>query len=510
MTTFKKILLGVTLLIIFFLVYVPHLDYPMPLHIDEWHHIEEGLRLGNYGEYFKFLQAENARRFTGLEIGFHFFLFLVSQFVSLVSIYQFLPALWACLSALVIFYVTYKITDGSFYLGLLSMVFFASIKSNVNITGLWFFTPLTFSIPFIYLFLYFFTEGLSQEKNKYILYSLLIMTFLLPVHSISFLFFAPVLFFILLFNYPYVAKNYKLIFSFLLLPLIGFAFYKFILDLSWAEVPLHAFEQLQFKYGWGVLEVENSFLEIYSLAGYLFAIIGGFCLIYFKQLNKFLLFLIWPLYALLLIYLYRLTGISFLSPYQRNLYYFALGLPVLSAVGFYFSSIGVWHFWEKFISNKKEALSDDKRLIRVSFNFSHWQKEAIKYTATILFGATSIFLTFNNYYHLPADLELYHPITKEDYETLQYLSSLPAGNVMATTFVSTAVYPIARKNPVAQPVFYGNMSDILDFYIKGDCQKKEELIERLAIKYVISPEPLECNFKVIHSDKKNIIYEATQ
>jgi len=54
------------------------------------------------------------------------------------------------------------------------------------------------------------------------------------------------------------------------------------------------------------------------------------------------------------------------------------------------------------------------------------------------------------------------------------------------------------------------MSDILDFYIKGDCQKKEELIEQLAIKYVISPEPLECNFKVIHSDKKNIIYEATQ
>jgi len=163
----------------------------MPLHIDEWHHIEEGLRLGNYGEYFKFLQAENARRFTGLEIGFHFFLFLVSQFVSLVSIYQFLPALWACLSALVIFYVTYKITDGSFYLGLLSMVFFASIKSNVNITGLWFFTPLTFSIPFIYLFLYFFTEGLSQRKNKYILYSLLIMTFLLWCTQFPFSFSPP-------------------------------------------------------------------------------------------------------------------------------------------------------------------------------------------------------------------------------------------------------------------------------------------------------------------------------
>ncbi|KKP88935.1 MAG: hypothetical protein UR94_C0045G0001, partial [Parcubacteria group bacterium GW2011_GWA2_36_10] len=123
-----KILIIITLIAVFILVYQPHFNYPMPLHIDEWHHLSEALRMENYGEYFQALKAEATNKFSGMEIGFHFFLFLISWIFDLVAIYQFLPALWAAFSALAIFYVTYKKTNKNFWLAWLAIIFFASIR----------------------------------------------------------------------------------------------------------------------------------------------------------------------------------------------------------------------------------------------------------------------------------------------------------------------------------------------------------------------------------------------
>src|SRR5690606_35896863 len=128
-----------------------------------------------------------------IESGFHFLLFLSSYLIDLVLNYKYLPALWATFSALTLFYLVYKKSGNNFYLGLLSIIFFASIKSNVNILGLWFFTPLTFAIPFIFLYFYLFTEGVEKENTKMVIGSLLIMIFLLPFHAISVLFSIPVL-----------------------------------------------------------------------------------------------------------------------------------------------------------------------------------------------------------------------------------------------------------------------------------------------------------------------------
>ena len=45
----------------FVLVYAPHATYRFPLHVDEWHHVTEWLRLGNYGEYFEVLLAADTQ-----------------------------------------------------------------------------------------------------------------------------------------------------------------------------------------------------------------------------------------------------------------------------------------------------------------------------------------------------------------------------------------------------------------------------------------------------------------
>ncbi|MFA5737147.1 MAG: hypothetical protein WCX70_00650 [Candidatus Paceibacterota bacterium] len=507
MSKLKIFIVTVLSVIVFLLVFSPHFFHQnsLPFHIDEWHHIEQGLKMGNYGEYFKTLQAENANRFTGIEMGFHLILFFLSQVVSLISIYQFLPALWAVLGGLVIFYLIYKKTEHNFLIALVAMIFFASIKSNVNITGLWFFTPLSFSIPLIYLYTYYFTEGFYKEDKKKILYGLFFMIALVPIHSISVLFLVPVMLFYAALNYKFVLKNKNFFLSFLIIPITGLLFYKYTLDIPWVDVSEHLFEQLKFKYGWGVYEIRNSFTEVYSLIGYLLAIIGAGFLLYYKKAKRFSFYLIWAIYALFLINLYRLTGISFLSPYQRNLYYLALSLPPLSALGFYFLTTIITRQTENFLA--PQTSNDTQKAISIKIDLTPQQKVWVKNIFVLTVSVLIIAGALVGYYKLPPDLELYKVIDEDDYKTLNFLAHLPKGTVMATPLMSAALYPIAHQNPVAKLAFYGNVEDIERFFLKANCNEKNQIIKERNINYIVSPVPLDCPYEVIYAEH-NVIYRT--
>ena len=179
----RAVVVAVAAIAIFFLVYSPHLEYKFPYHVDEWHHITEALKLRE-GEY--------SGGMTGFRVGFHIILAGASYFTDLVRSYHVFPALWAVVSALVIFYVVKEKTK-RFNIALFAMIFFASIKSNTNITGIWFFTPLSFSIPFIFLYIHLFTEWIQKQDKRSILASLAIMAFLIFVHPIAVLFAVPFL-----------------------------------------------------------------------------------------------------------------------------------------------------------------------------------------------------------------------------------------------------------------------------------------------------------------------------
>ena len=202
----KKILIVIAILIAtFFFVYSPHINYRFPIHIDEWHHITETLKLGS-GEYQ--IQGTDGIRTMGFELGFHAILLPVSRITNLVQTYQFFPAIWAMVSALTLFLLVYKKTN-KFLIGIIAMIFFASIKTNTNLAGPWFFTPLTFSVPFIFLYLYLFTEGIEKQNKKFIIWSLIIMAFLLPIHAIAVLFAIPFLIIHALFYLDYIKKEKK-------------------------------------------------------------------------------------------------------------------------------------------------------------------------------------------------------------------------------------------------------------------------------------------------------------
>jgi len=276
----RVLLLALILILTSTIVYSPHLVTPFPLHADEWHHIEQALRLKN-SEYKFGTQS--------VEIGFHIFLLIISYLTDLVLFYKFLPAIWAVLSSIILFAIILNKTS-RFYIAILAIIFFASIKSNVNIMGLWFFTPLTFSIPFIFLYIYLFTEGIQKQNKKYILTSLVIMLFLIPVHSISVLFAIPFLAIYALIHYKYLLREYKFFLLFLLIPVIGIFFYSQIFNLTIVDSLAEIFQNLQFRQGWGVLELKNSFAEVYSLTGYLLAFLGLVFIIKNKTAEKYLEF----------------------------------------------------------------------------------------------------------------------------------------------------------------------------------------------------------------------------
>ena len=474
---------------IFLLVYSPHFSYPFPLHIDEWYSIQQSAEIGNGA--FLFGELSN------FQLGFDLFLFAIGKVVNLILAYQFLPAIWAVISATVLFFVAYNLTGRNFLVSLLSMIFFGSVKSNNNITGLWFFTPLTFAIPFIFLYMFFFAKGLKEENRKYVLASLGIMIFLVFFHALSVLFAIPILVISCLFKIKFVRKEYKTFLLFLLVPIAGIAFYSFFMKVPVWQAFADIAKLLQFGKYWAgpiVTVVNNSFTEIYSLVGYALAFSGALYIIA-KRHKDLALYLAWPVYLLASIGYYYLTGMSYLSPYIRNFYYFAIGLPLLSA-------LGVNYLFEILGSGFRKINLEGVK--RKTLNLA-------KHSIFILVFAALIFLSYLNYYSPPASgVHSYiADITPQEYKDLSYLSKFPSGNIIVPPNLVPAAYPVSGKNPLGY-VFDNPppslISDLVALSMTKNCTFASSVIKEYNVSYLMTETPEDCNYTTILSNSHDSIY----
>ncbi|MCX6748755.1 MAG: hypothetical protein NT076_04050 [Candidatus Pacearchaeota archaeon] len=468
---------------IFLLVYSPHFKNRFPLHIDEWHQITEAYKLRN-GDYT--ILGKEGHITMGFEFGMHFSLFVLSYFINIILAYQYFPAIWAVLSALVLFYVVYRKTE-KFELGLLAIVFFASIKSNTNLLGLWFFTPLTFSIPFIFLYVYLFSEGLEKQNKKFIIASLAIMVFLLFFHAVSVLFAIPFLIVYALFHWRYIKSQYKFFSWFVILPLVGVLFYVFMQHLSLISVWGDLLKNLRFDFGWGVSELNNSFLETYSYLGYILAAMGFLVLLFKAERKKYLAYLLWPVVMLISIWIFKLTGASYLSPYQRNMYYLVIILPLFSAVGFYYLA-GMGARACEFVRNEKI-------------------KSYIKNIGFFILLLVVLFFVFRSYYVIPKNINVYYTLQEKDYQALKFLETYPEGKVMANALVSGAIYSLTNKEPVASIWFYGNRTENDKFFAAANCQSAQSILDRNNVSYILSQTKLKCNWQLIYN-QSDFIYKV--
>jgi hypothetical protein len=457
------------------MVFLPRIGNPFPAHIDEWHHINEALALKN-GNYIGGVFA--------YEIGFHAFLAGLSSLGDIVIIYQFLPAIWAALTSIVLFFLVYKITNKNFSVSLISIIFFGMLHSSKNLLGISFFTPLSFSIPFIFLYVYFLIWGLQQEKKSYIIISVIIMIFLIPIYSLSVLAMVPLIIILLGMYFKFVKKEYKFFLILLTIPLVGFLFYSIINDLSFSSVS-NLVKELNFKKGWIEYTKDNSALEVYSLIGYFFAVIG-FLRVIIKKERGFYPFLIWPICMLIWILIFKLLGINFLSPYQRNFYFFAVSLPFIS-------SLGVHSFFSKI----KKLCSSRK------------YKKKTLIIILLLFSLLILFFAMKDVEYTLYSAEKF--ITPGDYNDLSYLSLFPKGVVLANLNISEGVISISKQEPAATKNFYKkeNRVDIISFFESSLCEDKNIIVQKLNVKYIISPIEIPCNYTLI-SNTNNFIYKIEE
>ncbi|HIH38293.1 hypothetical protein J4460_03805 [Candidatus Woesearchaeota archaeon] len=443
----------------FFLVFSPHIGYRFPLHIDEWRHITEAKHIVE-GTY-------RFDRMSALEYPFAAFLSLIFRAVDIILFYRFLPALFACASSLALFFVMLRLT-GKYPSALLAMVFFASLRSNVNVLGLWFLTPLTMAIPLIYLFFIFFQEGIDGDRKK-MWWSIGLLAITFFIHPLSALFTIPIIGVCGIIKWkkikdmmiPLISGGVITLFSGILL------FRAYLWKGSMGKTLWMIGEMLIFKHGWGVLELDIGLSSIISWLLIILALVGA------VLLRKRIVFIAWPAVLIILKILYELFHIGLFVPYQRLVYYLALGIIPLSAAGGYYLFREIFH-----ISPKR------------------WNVPLSFLCIMIL-----IIVPFIGYGKTDEQVAVYHIIDEYDYTSLLALKEFPKGRVMARVDYSAAVLAMTPHEIFATYYFYGDRKVVEKFYQLEYCDEMEEFYKTNKVDYVIFWAEPKCPWNLAYKDK---------
>ncbi len=489
----KNLLILLLIIFAFFLVYKVHFNYNHPyqdphepnfivqkennhypyiLHGDEWTHAAQAIYLienKKIPETNPYLKNQGHK--LNLESGFHAFL---AQFFTLTNLnpilyYQYLPALFAVISVLTIILLINLLTN-NFYISFFSALFFLSIKNNVNLMGIWFLIPLTFSLFLIYLFFYCFLNE-NKRLNYLSIIFYLASIFVYPLSTIL----------ITLILSLYILFYKKFNKSYLIFLLILFLSTLIIFKSNFSIL----FNSLIFKYGWtGAFEFEYSIFDMYGLIAFLFSLIGIFY-IYKKKLNKILL--IWVLICLIPVIMYSTLRFTLFLPYQRAFFYLLIGLIPLSGIGLYFLLEKIYYFIFKY---------DNKAAIFI----------------VILLISLLFINQFNDYYEIEDKRFLpLHFINEDDYNALLWIKENYGKNnlIMSNLLTAFAVYPISQNYVVALPLsnLAGGNEKLVNKFYSSDCETKKKIIFENKVDLVYNYNKISCDFLKEVYNKNVYVYD---
>jgi hypothetical protein len=444
----ENIILIFVLMFVFMFVYSPHFDYPYPFHIDEWRHIELALKFGT---------AEDTNI---MEIGADFILFIISKFVNIIKIFQFLPALFAVLSAFILFYYLRK---HSLIAAFLSIVLLTLLPTNINLLGMWFLTPLTIAMPFFFLSLFIFEESLKEKNNKKLIISLIIAAVSFIIHPPTGLTVILTEFFIGLKEKIFFKEKKNL--AYLLILIIPFLLYlKMFWKGSFTKTIIFFSKYIIFTKEFSEYSFSMNPILLYGIIPSILAAIGLIISFKTKKLQTFSFILIISTINLII---FKFFEITFIAHYQRVLYHFMLAAVPLSAVGF----ISIYEYLKKSIKKKK-------------------------YLAVLLI--LGILLTIipgiQNYYEGRYQTSLYILIKQEEIPALEFIKTLPNEKIITPLRIGNVLYPFTKKEPISSIHFhYDDNSQVKKFY-NENCEYKNDLIKKLSIRYVFLENKTNCSF----------------
>jgi O-antigen ligase len=461
---------------VFYIVFVPHIYYSYPFHIDEWRHISQSRSLGD-GTISKDLGL--------FEFGFDTFLLFLSKIgFDLVLQYKYLPGIFSVLSAFLLFVLVYSYFK-RYYIALFSIMFFSLLKSNVNILGLWFLTPLTFSFPFLFAFFIFllrFDEKKDKASFHYLLFSLFVLFIAYPIAGV-FGFLIGLLYAIL--HREAFLKYKKECFWFLVIPLIFFVVYLFAITRgSLISTFGLLFQRIIFEHGYGVIEINFSLINLIGVTQVVLALVS----LPFIIKKKKWFFMLWSGVCLFLLLFFSLFDFSILISYQRVLYFLMIGVVPLSSAGLYY----IFKLLHVFLKKLLYAFRIKKIVISIIFIIAFF----------LLF-----YFLLQNQFVLDSSVQLYGVIDDFDYEALVFLDSLPKQRIITLPQIGVALYPISGHKPVATLYFENKEKrELLEKFFQSSCEEMENVLEQESVSLVLSDKVINCGFKELYHNNKNYVY----
>jgi len=368
----------------------------LPVHGDEWGHLAQGMFIkeeNNLG--FQHPYYPGYKFHLDYESGYHYYLAGLFTIIPIdpVLIYRYLPMLFFILNSICLYYfVNYFKNERT---ALLSVLFFITIPSNLNILGNWFAVPLTFSLWMILLYFLNLHKLFHKDifKDKEIIF-IMRCIFLALLMFICYPFALFLTIFISLIYLSTKTNSYtNSYFPKIIILLIGVLIALFIHFIS----PTGLF----FNRNFSQFIYFNNLIHYSSIFG-IIGIIGFF--VYWKEQKLLALILLFITSNLLAA---NIINGSFFIPYIRYMYYFCVFLAIFTAFG-------------------------------MNYLFTKYPNILSKLAVFII-----IIISITFYYNVPEEVKPYNMITEEDYYILK---TIKEGSIIKNEpRLSMAVYPIAKS-----------------------------------------------------------------
>lgn len=374
LNNYKYLLLITALILTFVFIYKPHFDYKFPFHADEWTHLAYSTYIMqphtdpnefpalNVNPYFYATEKD-------FEVGFHVFLAAIFASIGVDPVlnFKFLPAVTAVIAAFILFVLIYRMSH-NFYAGVLSVLFFTGLRTNVNILGIQFFVPLTATIPLVFCFLLLLSEGVTGQSWRKLSVAGGVLLSIFIIHPVTAMFLTPITAVYVLFSLRQVWHNKLGMFFLLLIPCFAFlAFFTFLwkgsVMATWANIATY----LVFEKGKTLATEYFYFLPRYFNGTFFnnglffvndmtwLVIIGAY--VAFSKPKKRILGL-WILVAFASCALFFKLNWTVLAQYQRVLYYGLLAMAPLAAVGLYSLFNLIMEPLSKFVFAEKKYITE--------------------------------------------------------------------------------------------------------------------------------------------------------
>jgi hypothetical protein len=484
----RHILIILILIATFTITYSPHFNYEYPIHADEFYFVGKITQTIDNSKYIftdpisrERWKESNVFQMGAYTLGSEIFLLTgLDPFTD----FRFLAAIFACLTSFVLFTFAYKMTN-SFYAGIFAMIFFASLKSNVNILGPIFFVPFNICFPLIFLFFYYFTKIHEGKKFFFIFITLFITT--LFIHAALFLFSLPILLIYEISRGGKAKKAFLISFILIILILCSYVFLDYKSQPAYNKMKFSEITKEIIKTKL-VYEDQNKityeWYTFYGIMASLLAIIG--IVICIKRHSRSIL-LFWSIISLAIIYFNKFFGFTPIIRFERLMFYTILGLITLSAIGLeYLVSISIKHF------KKRKSL--------ILF--------LILWLGLIFAGI------FYNYFEKQAMVTTFHYINDKEYDALLWIKDkYGTENIIITpSGLNYAVYPSTKNYAFCHQFEDCKWYGVKEFYANiTDCDKNYDFLKKYNFDadLIIHNNEVNCShLKLVYNNSPVLIYEV--